>query len=64
MKIGEVRQQDTNDLRTKLREADEQMFRLKLQIGMGQTEGLKKYRTLRRDKARMLTVLTEREGEK
>jgi large subunit ribosomal protein L29 len=61
MKIGEIRQQDSVDLKNKLSEADEQMFRLRLQIGMGQAEGLKKYRTLRRDKAKMLTVLTERD---
>ena len=29
---------------------------------MGQTDGLKKYRTLRRDRARMLTILREREA--
>jgi hypothetical protein len=27
---------------------------------MGQTEGLKKYRNLRKDRARMLTVLNEK----
>lgn len=63
MKAAEIRQQDDNEMKTKLREADEQMFRLRLQLGMGQTEGLKKYRTLRRDKAKMLTVLRERQGQ-
>ena len=37
------------------------MFRLRFQMSMGQTEGLKKYRELRKDRARMLTVLRERE---
>ena len=39
----------------------EQVYRLRLQILMGQTAGLKKYRALRKDKARVLTVLRERE---
>jgi large subunit ribosomal protein L29 len=42
-------------------EAQEQLFRLKFQIGMGQTEGVKRYRELRKDRARMLGVLRERE---
>ena len=39
------------------------MFRLKFQMTMGQTDGVKKYRLLRKDKARMLTVQRERELE-
>ena len=38
----------------------EQMFRLRFQLGMGQTDGLKKYRTLRKDLARLLTVRQEK----
>jgi len=52
---------DSGELHTQLRDADEQLFRLKFQMAMGQTDGLKKYRGLRRDRARMLTVLRERE---
>ena len=40
---------------------DEQMFRLRFQMSMGQTDGLKKLRKLRKERARMLTVLRERE---
>ena len=40
---------------------DEQLFRLRFQMGMGQTDGLKKYREVRKDKARLLTVKRERE---
>jgi large subunit ribosomal protein L29 len=39
---------------------DEQLFRLKFQMSMGQMEGLKKARSMRKDRARMLTVLRER----
>ena len=42
-------------------EIAEQMFRLRFQMSMGQTDGLKKLRTLRKERARMLTVLRERE---
>ena len=43
-----------------LREMTDQLFRLRFQMSMGQMEGLKKYRSLRKDKARLLTVLRER----
>lgn len=52
---------DTTELQKNFRESAEQMFRLKFQMAMGQMEGLKKYRGLRRERARMLTVLRERE---
>jgi large subunit ribosomal protein L29 len=52
---------DTAELQKNFRESAEQMFRLKFQMSMGQMEGLKKYRSLKRDRARMLTVLRERE---
>ncbi len=40
-----------------LHESQEQMFRLRFQMAMGQTDGLKKYRGLKKDRARMLTIL-------
>jgi large subunit ribosomal protein L29 len=51
---------DTADLATKSQDAQEQLFRLRFQMGMGQYEGLKKYRALRKDRARMLTELAGR----
>ena len=44
-----------------LRESGEQRFRLRFQMNMGQMEGLKKYRSMKKERARMLTVLRERE---
>ena len=41
--------------------ARERMFRLKFQLAMGQTDGVKKYRELRKERARTLTVVRERE---
>jgi len=61
MKADKVRELDANELRNQVRDSEEQIFRLKFQMSMGQTDGLKKYRQLRRDRARMLTVLRERE---
>jgi large subunit ribosomal protein L29 len=61
MKADKIRELDTRELESKLREIDEQMFHLRLQMSLGQTDGLKKYRELRKDKARILTVRRERE---
>ena len=52
---------DTAELQNNVTETQEQLFRLKFQIGMGQTDGVKRYRELRKDRARMLGVLRERE---
>ena len=61
MKADKVREIDTNELTIQERDSREQMFRLRFQLSMGQTDGLKKLRALRKDRARMLTVLRERE---
>ena len=42
-------------------DAREQLFRLRFQLTMGQTDTLKKLRQLRKDRARMLTTLRDRE---
>ena len=56
-----ARSLDAAELAKQIREAAEQTFRLKFQMSMGQMEGLKKYRSLRKERARMLTVMRERE---
>ena len=61
MKADKIREIDTNDLQRQLAESADQMFRLRFQLKMGQTDGVKKLRELRKDRARMLTVLRERE---
>ena len=63
MKAEKMRGMDAAELQRNAADAQEQLFRLRFQMGMGQTEGLKKYRNLRKDRARMLTVLKEK-GEK
>jgi large subunit ribosomal protein L29 len=61
MKADKVRDLDTTEIRSQVGEMNEQIYRLRFQILMGQTDGVKKYRVLRKDRARMLTVLRERE---
>ena len=61
MKSQKVRDLDTDELNRQLSEMDEQMFRLKFQMSMGQMDGLKKARSLRKTRARIYTVLRERE---
>ncbi len=60
MKAAKYRELDAADLERQVQDAQEQLFRLRFQMGMGQFEGLKKYRILRKDRARMLTVLTQK----
>jgi large subunit ribosomal protein L29 len=52
---------DTAEIKKQLGEHGEQMFRLRFQLRMGQMEGLKKIRSMRKERARMLTILRERE---
>jgi large subunit ribosomal protein L29 len=61
MKSQKVRDLDSDELNRQLSEMDEQVFRLKFQMSMGQMDGLKKVRLMRKTKARILTVLRERE---
>ena len=61
MKSQKVRDLDSPEIRRQLQENEEQMFRLKFQMSMGQMEGLKKARAMKKDRARMLTILRERE---
>ena len=49
------------ELKLKQSELSDQLFRLKFQMKMGQTESLKKIRGLRKDVARVKTFGRERE---
>jgi large subunit ribosomal protein L29 len=61
MKADKIRELDNADLAKQEHETREQMFRLRFQLTMGQTDGLKKLRVLKKDRARMLTTLRQRE---
>jgi large subunit ribosomal protein L29 len=60
MKADKVRDLDTNELTRQLGEIDEQLFRLQFQMSMGQMDGLKKVRAIKKDRARIQTILRER----
>jgi len=61
MKKDKLRTLDPAEREQKLREIQEQTFRVKFQMSMGQTEGLKRLREMRKDKARLLTYQREAE---
>jgi large subunit ribosomal protein L29 len=60
MKIGEIRDLAVDDLQARAKDLDDQLFRLRIQKSMGQLEAPSKLRTLRRDLARVKTILRER----
>ena len=61
MKSAAIRDLDSTELEIKENEAREQLFRLRFQISMGQTDGLKKYHLVKRALARILTIRRERQ---
>ena len=61
MKADKIRELDSDELRRQALEIREQNFRLRFQLSMGQSDGLKKLRTIRKDRARILTILRDRE---
>jgi large subunit ribosomal protein L29 len=61
MKPEKVRNLTDDELRHQERELNDQLFKLKFQLKMGQTESLKKMRGLRKDIARVKTTARERE---
>ena len=60
-KIAELRDLGTEDLEQRVLDLDDQVFRLRLQQSMGQTDASNKMQTLRRDRARVKMLLRERE---
>jgi large subunit ribosomal protein L29 len=58
---AELRALSVDDLAGKLREAKEELFNLRFQNATGQLENNARLRTVRRDIARIYTVLRERE---
>ena len=60
-KAAELRDLGAEDLEQRARDMDDQVFRLRLQQSMGQTDAANKMRELRRDRARVKTLLRERQ---
>ena len=59
--MKKLRDMSLDELQRNEGEMNERMFKLRFQMAMGQTESLAKIRELRRDRARLLTILTEKE---
>jgi large subunit ribosomal protein L29 len=60
MKAEKIRNQTDAELQDQERQLSDQLFKLKFQLNMGQTESLKKIRGLRKDIARVKTIIGER----
>ena len=61
MKVAEIRELTADDLRERVKELDDQIFRLRIQKSMGQLEAPARVREIRRDLARIKTILREKE---
>jgi large subunit ribosomal protein L29 len=61
MKIAEIRELGVDELRSRAKDLDDQIFRLRIQKSMGQLEAPARVRELRRDLAKIKTILRERQ---
>ena len=57
--INELRELGSDDLKQQIDDLDDQVFRLRIQKSMGQTEASNKMKGLRRERARVKTLLRE-----
>jgi large subunit ribosomal protein L29 len=60
MKAGELRELGVDELNEKAGELTDQLLRMRIQKSMGQLEAPDKLRTVRRDLARVKTVLRQK----
>ena len=63
MKAEEIRALSTEEIETRLTEAEEEFFNLRAQFRIGQLEDFNRLTALKRDIARLKTILRERELE-
>jgi len=59
--VIELRELEDHELVTKLREAKEELFNLRFQAATGQLESHGRLRTVKKDIARIYTIMRERE---
>ena len=65
MRAEEIRELTPDEIKTRVAELEEERFRLRFRSATEQLENPLRLRTIRKDIARLKTVLTERErGEK
>jgi large subunit ribosomal protein L29 len=62
MNAAELRELNSDELQQRAREIEEQLFKLRMQKSMGQIEAAHKVSSVRRDLARIKTVLREKEN--
>jgi large subunit ribosomal protein L29 len=58
---AELRELLDDELLTRLREAKEELFNLRFQVATGQLDNNRRLQTVRRDIARIYTIMRERE---
>jgi large subunit ribosomal protein L29 len=63
MKAKEIRERSDDELRKALGDLEEQLFKLRFQKSTGQIENPIKIREVRKDIARVMTVINERRAE-
>ena len=61
MKPAEVRDMDTEELHGRISELKEELFNLRFQLATGQLDNHRRMQTVRRDIARIRTILRERD---
>ena len=61
MNVDKIRNLTGIELEHQQRELSDQLFKMKFQLKMGQTESLKKIRELKKDIARVKTVMRQKE---
>lgn len=59
-RVKKLRDLSVDELSRQETEMNEQMFKLRFQLAMGQTESLNKLRQVRKDRARLLTIMREK----
>ncbi len=62
MKMEELRKLSTEELNTKIKESKEELFNLRFQQATGNLEKPARLRELRKQVARMKTIIREREN--
>ena len=63
MKAEELRDLNDDDLRAKVGELKESIFRMRFKLSLGNTDVVKNMREARKDMARVLTLIRERKLE-
>lgn len=61
MKIKEIREMSDDDLKAKVVELNEQIFRAGFKKSLGEIDAYKQIRTSKKDLARVKTILRQRE---